>query len=143
MFRATAEHVEEVTQLAKKLWPDASLLTLTKEITHVIETDDNVVFLQVEGQQPVAFAHATLRTDYVEGTHSSPVGYLEGIYVEPEFRNQQIARQLVVACEQWAHNKGCTEFASDCELHNEISYHFHKALGFIEVNRIVCFTKKI
>ena len=47
------------------------------------------------------------------------------------------------ACENWAKTKGCSEFASDCELSNLQSLHFHLSMGFEEANRIVCFTKKL
>lgn len=40
-------------------------------------------------------------------------------------------------------NKGCSEFASDCELINETSRLFHINSGFKEVNRVICFTKKL
>ena len=91
----------------------------------------------------VAFAHCSLRFDYVEGTSSSPVGYLEGIYVEPDFRKQDIAKQLVNTCENWAKEKGCMEFASDCDLPNEDSYKFHLKIGFKEANRNIHFTKEL
>lgn len=82
-------------------------------------------------------------SDYVEGTATSPVGYLEGIFIKPEYRNKGLARELIKACEEWAKEKGCKEFASDCELHNEESRRFHMATGFDEANRIICFVKKI
>jgi len=47
------------------------------------------------------------------------------------------------ACENWAKTKGCTEFASDCELDNVQSLQFHLNVGFEEANRIICFTKKL
>ena len=79
----------------------------------------------------------------MEGTDSSPVGYLEGIYVAEEYRKHGIARELLAACERWAKEKGCTEFASDCELDNTQSLQFHLNVGFEEANRIICFTKKL
>ena len=39
--------------------------------------------------------------------------------------------------------KHCTEFASDCEINNEISLQFHLSMGFEEANRIICFRKDI
>ena len=89
------------------------------------------------------FAQCQLRRDYVEGTESSPVGYLEGIYVEENCRRRGLAAALLAACEDWARTKGCREFASDCELTNSQSLRFHLALGFEEANRIICFTKKL
>ena len=84
-----------------------------------------------------------MRHDYVEGTSSSPVGYLEGIYVLPDHRHEGVARQLLKECERWAKSKGCSEFASDCELTNTESLQFHLNVGFEEANRIICFTKRI
>ena len=92
---------------------------------------------------PVGFAQCQLRHDYVEGTESSPVGYLEGIYVAEEYRKHGIARELLSVCETWAKGKGCAEFASDCELENTQSLQFHLNVGFEEANRIICFTKKL
>ena len=62
---------------------------------------------------------------------------------EEPYRKQGCAKQLLTCCEQWAKEKSCTEFASDCELYNEISRQFHLGAGFREANRIICFVKKI
>ena len=91
----------------------------------------------------MGFAQCQLRHDYVEGTETSPVGYLEGIYVREGARRHGIARQLISACESWAKAQGCTEFASDCELDNMDSQQFHRAVGFEEANRIVAYVKKL
>ena len=95
-----------------------------------------------EDGQPVGFAQCQLRHDYVEGTDSSPAGYPEGIFTEEAVRGKGIAAALLVRCESWAKEKSCTELASDCELLNEASIRFHKALDFSEANRIVCFRKE-
>lgn len=79
----------------------------------------------------------------MEGTDSSPVGYLEGIFVKQEYRKQGYAKELLKMCEAWAKEKGCTEFASDCELDNDTSLRFHMSMGFTEANRIICFTKQL
>lgn len=84
-----------------------------------------------------------MRYDYVEGTKSCPVGYLEGIFVEENHRNKGYASQLLRCCEAWAKEQGCLEFASDCEITNDNSLRFHIKSGFTETNRIVCFNKKL
>jgi aminoglycoside 6'-N-acetyltransferase I len=91
---------------------------------------------------PIGFAEVSLR-EYAEGCDSSPVGYLEGWCVEPHHQGRGIGRALVAACEGWAAERGCTEFASDAETDNEISIAAHEALGFSPVCRIVCFAKSI
>ena len=50
---------------------------------------------------------------------------------------------MLAACEDWARSQGCTEFASDCELENTDSLAFHLKCGFEEMNRIICFAKKL
>lgn len=116
---------------------------LAAEFETLMGSPSCAVFLLILEGHPSGFAQCQLRRDYVEGTESSPVGYLEGIYVCPEFRRQGHARALLAACEQWAGEQGCTEFASDCELDNEASLAFHLKMGFAEANRIICFTKRI
>lgn len=132
-----------VSALAMKLWPEHPPGELEAEFASLLSSDGSAVFLFFVQSQPVAFAHCRLRYDYVEGTHASPVGYLEGIYVEEEHRRRGIAAILLRHCEQWAISKGCGEFASDCELHNADSLNFHLHTGFSEADRIVCFTKKL
>ena len=130
-----------VSELALKLWPRYSLEEFEIEFTSILSSENSAVFLYIIGSEPVAFAQCQLRNDYVEGTKSSPVGYLEGIYVDKEQRNYGIAKELLQYCEQWARLRGRTEFASDCELNNDDSLRFHLKAGFTEANRIICFTK--
>jgi aminoglycoside 6'-N-acetyltransferase I len=89
----------------------------------------------------LGFAEAALRHDYVNGCETSPVAFLEGIYVRPEVRGRGVARKLVAAVEAWAVGLGCTEFASDAAVDNAGSHAMHKALGFTETQRVVYFRK--
>ena len=109
----------------------------------MISASGCAVFLAWQDARPVGFAQCQLRHDYVEGTESSPVGYLEGIFIAESHRRQGVAKSLLAACEGWARERGCREFASDCQLDNVQSLQFHLNVGFKEANRIICFTKKI
>lgn len=140
---ATHFDVETVANLACLLWPGHTPDDLAPEFSELLENEGAAVFLLVVGEGPVGFAQCQLRRDYVEGTSSSPVGYLEGIYVADGFRRRGHARELLEACEAWAAERGCVEFASDCELGNEASRAFHLHAGFEEAGRIVCFAKKL
>lgn len=132
-----------ITKLALQLWPAHDYEELRQEMGETLSQPDAAFFLAFDGETPVGFAQCQLRRDYVEGTENSPVGYLEGIFVAKDYRRQGIARALLRACEGWAKEQGCTEFASDCELTNTESLLFHLKLGFLEANRIICFTKKL
>lgn len=91
----------------------------------------------------VGFAEISVRRDYVNGTHTSPVLYLEGIFVLPEYRGQGISGALCDAAEEWGARHGFREFASDSDVDNEVSIRAHLGLGFEETDRVVCFRKVI
>ena len=140
---ATSLQAKEAAELALLLWPDNELETFIQEFAALLVQHDAKIFLAYDGKEAVGFAQCQLRHDYVEGTSTSPVGYLEGLYVKEPFRKQGLARELTLACEEWSKAKGCQEFASDCELENVESVKMHLKLGFHEANRIVCFTKQL
>lgn len=139
--KAEMADISELAQLAIQMWQDNAVVDLEQEFEQIIDSNNAVVFIKTCDEQLIGFAQCQLRTDYVEGTESSPVGYLEGIFVLEEHRHKGYARELLNACENWSKEKGCLEFASDCELVNIGSYEFHIAAGFTEVNRIICFKK--
>ncbi len=141
--KAEVKDIPVIAELACKLWPDNTVEEMCSEMGEIIAKPDAAFYLAYVQDVPAGFAQCQLRYDYVEGTDSSPVGYLEGIYAAEEYRKHGIARELLSACETWAKSKGCTEFASDCELDNLQSLKFHLNVGFEEANRIICFTKKL
>lgn len=141
--RARIDDAEVLADLAIQMWTGHVLADLTEEFRQLVMTDDAVCFIKCVDDKPIAFAQCQLRHDYVEGTESSPVGYLESIFVSEGYRKKGYAAQLLSECEKWAKEKGCTEFASDCELDNNDSFRFHLALGFEEANRIICFRKDL
>lgn len=141
--KASQADASAAAKLACQLWPDNVVAEMTEEFKELLDKEDAAVFLAEAEGEAIGFAQCQLRRDYVEGTGSSPVGYLEGIFVREEYRRRGIAKELLEACEAWAGDFGCSEFASDCELTNYESFRFHLALGFLEANRIICFTKKI
>ena len=141
--KAESKDLLILTELTCQLWPDHTVEEMRTEFAEILAKPDAAYFLAYADENAVGFAQCQLRHDYVEGTVSSPVGYLEGIYVADEYRQQGFARELLSVCESWAKTKGCTEFASDCELENTQSLQFHLNVGFEEANRIICFTKKL
>lgn len=141
--QATEQDIEILTELGLLLFEENCHEELKEEFLEAMREPGTAFFLLEAKNKTSGFAQCQLRHDYVEGTHSSPVGYLEGIYVKPENRRRGHAAKLLAACESFAASKGCTEFASDCELNNDQSLRFHLSSGFEEANRIICFTKKL
>lgn len=140
---ATINDISVLVEMAVMLWGSHDKTELSKEFEETIKSKNNIFFIKYINNNPVGFAHCSLRHDYVEGTSSSPVGYLEGIYIKDDYRGSGYAKELLDACINFAKQNGCSEFASDCELDNNNSLLFHKALGFEEVNRVICFKKNI
>ena len=142
ILKAKQENIPAIASLAAELWPGHTAREMEEDCGEILEKG-GVFFLALEEDEPAAFAQCQLRYDYVEGTDHSPVGYLEGVYVRPAFREKGLARELVTLCEKWARERGCGEFASACELDNLDSLRFHLRCGFAEANRIICFAKKL
>ena len=151
IYKAKKEDAGRIAELAVLMWTEHTVEGLTAEFAEILQADGAVFLAEGTGDETetaaepraIGFAQCQLRHDYVEGTETSPVGYLEGIFVREEYRRQGLAKQLLAACERWAEEQGCTEFASDCELTNTASQEFHKKLGFAEANRVVCFVKPL
>ena len=141
--KAGNNDLEALAKLAILMWQNHSITELINEFSEIIENGKSVFFLKYEYDVPVGFAQCQLRNDYVEGTKTSRVGYLEGIFVKEQCRHKGYAKELLVECEAWAKENGCSEFASDCEINNIDSFHFHQAMNFVEANRIICFTKAL
>lgn len=140
--KANVEDVLSIAKLASCMW-HSPLDELKQEFDDLLKSEKAVVFLKYSDNEPIGFAQCQLRYDYVEGTDSSPVGYLEGIFIKDDFRHRGYATELLAKCEMWAKEQGCAEFASDCELDNKESLFFHLNSGFEEANRIICFTKRL
>lgn len=141
--KAEKSDLGTLANLAVLLWNHSTIDTLLHEFSEMMTKKNMQFFLKFADNVVVGFAQCSLRYDYVEGTETTPVGYLEGIFIKEGFRNKGYAKELLAACEAWAKDKGCKEFASDCEIDNIDSFFFHKAMNFIEANRIICFTKAL
>ena len=100
-------------------------------------------FLYMETEEALGFLSLSLRHDYVEGTDSSPMAYIEGIYVKPNARHRGIASEMIFFAKQWAKEHGCRELASDCDVHDKDSEGFHKGVGFMEASRNIHFVMKL
>ena len=141
--KANVDDLNKIVMLASKLYGESDKNVLYKEFSEYVQREDCLILLAEKENVVMGFAHIAIRKDYVEGCDTFNVAYLEGVYVEETFRNKGLANRFIKAGIEWARLQNCTEFASDCELKNVDSIAFHKAVGFEEVNRIVCFKKKI
>ena len=131
-------------RLRKSLWDATSDDDHRSEMLDILDHPESqlVLFAETSSGRLMGFLEASIRP-YVEDCETDHVGYLEGWYVEPEFRKQGIGRALVRDAEHWAIDKGCTEMASDAELGNDMSLAAHLNLGYKETSRLVHLRKDL
>ena len=127
------------------LWPQGSLQEHREEMARFLaEPSRYAQFVAyASGGEPVGLAEAAIRSDYVNGTSSSPAGFLEGLYVVPPARRRGVARALVSEVSAWARAAGCSELASDALLENSAGHAVHRALGFAQTERVVFFRRSL
>jgi aminoglycoside 6'-N-acetyltransferase I len=141
--RATRRTLLAWHDMRAKLWPGYPLEG-PHELASRLKRGDYLVLIARNGaHEPAGFAEAAIRGDFVNGCESSPVVFLEGIYVEPAARRNGLAREMNDAVAAWGREKGCSEYASDALLANTESHAMHAALGFEETERVVYFRKPL
>ncbi|MFL5501889.1 MAG: aminoglycoside 6'-N-acetyltransferase [Gemmatimonadaceae bacterium] len=131
----------EWLRMSAALFPEGTADDLAKEMKEFRARHDTEVFLAAREDGSLAgFVEAGSRP-YADGCDTSPVGYVEAWYVDPDVRRAGYGRALLQAAEEWARGQGYAEMASDALLDNEISHTAHLAAGYEEVGRVVQFRK--
>ena len=143
IVRAGKDDVGAWSRLRAQLWPETTAEEHCRELSGLLDAgEDFCGLLALSPADDLAgFAEVALRRDYVNGCETSPVAFLEGIYVCPGYRRRGIAGLLVAAAGAWGKAAGCTEFASDALLDNDARHRMHAALGFTQTERVVFFRK--
>jgi aminoglycoside 6'-N-acetyltransferase I len=147
---ARADDVLPLARLRATLWPDGSesehaselqtwfagepMTTLPYAVLVAADADDATL---------IGFAEVGLRS-HAEGCDPKrAVGFLEGWFVVEQWRKLKVGTALLAAAEDWARAQGCTEMGSDTWLSNSLGRRAHLALGFEEVEQLVCFRKSL
>ena len=128
--------------LRSALWPNVPEAEQLSGMADALARGHYVRLALADGAA-VGLVEASKRADYVNGTNSSPVAFLEGLYVEPGHRRKGVARALVDSVVKWALTQGCEELASDSLLDNTDAHIAHRALGFEETERVVYFRRAL
>ena len=141
--RIEQNDLEEWFRLRKLLWDEIPDEEHHAEMIDIYEhTDTQLVLVADVGGRLAGFLEASIRP-FVEDCHTDHVGYLEGWFVEPEFRRHGIGGSLVRNAESWARHKECAEMASDAEVGNDLSLKSHLSLGYEESSRLVHLRKDL
>jgi aminoglycoside 6'-N-acetyltransferase I len=131
----------EWLRLRLALWPDAAAAEEADQIATFFAQppgalpDLQAAFVAVRPQGGLCgMVEVSIRRS-APGCTTDRIGYLEGWYVDPDWRQRGAGRALVQAAEAWAAAQGCTEMASDTNPSYTLSPAAHAALGYAEVER--------
>lgn len=136
--------LSEWLRLRSLLWDESSEDDHKSEMVDIIDHRDTqfVAVAETDTGRLCGFLEASIRS-HVEDCETENVGYLEGWFVEEDYRRFGVGRKLVELAERWAKSRGCTEMASDAEINNSISIVAHNKLGYDETSRLVHLRKEL
>ena len=133
----------EWLRMSHALFPAASDDSLTSGMRDFRSRRDGEVFVVDRGDGRLGGFVESGSRPYADGCDTSPVGYVEAWFVDPDMRRQGWGRALLAAAENWARAQGYTEMASDALIDNVVSHRAHAAAGYVEMERHVVFRKPL
>jgi aminoglycoside 6'-N-acetyltransferase I len=128
--------------LRGQLWPESDAAAHLAELGELSRDARFRGWLALDSATPVGFAESFIRP-FANGCDSRPVAFLEGIWVAPPYRRRRVGGQLLAAVEHWAGALGIDELGSDADIANALSLLCHGRWGFEEMERVVCFRKRL
>lgn len=145
---ARASDCSEISRMRAALWPESSAEEHARELQPVLRGNASFPFplMNLVAEAPgrlAGFLEVDLRSHADGCDPTRPVGFIEGWYVDPEWRGQGVGRRLLAAAEDWARSHGCREMASDTWIDNDHSQRVHEAAGYTVVDRCVHYRKSL
>lgn len=138
--RLTVDDAAAWTAMRHALWPNEDRDLLAAELTDLAARSDFVTFGAFDAASGTALGLIEVGERSIgEGCETSPVGYIEALWVDAAVRQHGIARQLVATAIDWSKGRGYQELGSDADLENTLSHNVHERLGFTETERLVTF----
>jgi aminoglycoside 6'-N-acetyltransferase I len=140
---------DQLSRLRAALWPESSAEEHGEELALILvgtfpRVMPLVILVAQTGDGTLAgFLEVGLRSSADGCNESRPVGYVEGWYVEENWRRKGVGAKLLRAAEEWARGQGCLEMASDTTIDNLVSQRVHEALGFEVAERSVLYRKTL
>ncbi len=126
-------------ELRSRVYPELDEEYDTREMEMILHSNHWFCFFVVEGaEQIIGLVELSLR-NIVDNCLTSPVAYLEGLYLEEAWRGRGLGREVIQSIFAWCRERGLSELATDAELDNEAAQAFYRALGFEETDRVVEF----
>lgn len=133
------EDRKDYQRMREALWPDCS----DADNDAWFARDDATTLLAIRDDGTLCgFVEVGARS-IADSCETSPVGYIEGWYVDPDMRSQGVGRALLAAAEQWARARGYREMASDALADNSVSIEAHQRCGYERLETVTQFRKSL
>ena len=122
---------DALAQMRALLWPDTGVEEHLRELDAVLShpiTGTLPMAILVSGNENgtlIGFLEVGLRSHADGCNPARPVGFVEGWFIQEEFRHRGVGRELMRSAEDWARAQGCLEMASDALIDNEGSHRAH------------------
>jgi aminoglycoside 6'-N-acetyltransferase I len=142
LLRLTNADIDAWVAMRRRLFPIDSVETACEETTAILAKDSEAAYAVRDGDAWLGFIELRERS-HGEGCETSPVGYIEALWTEPEARRRGVARELVTAAVNWARGRGLSDLCSDTQIDNVVSQAVHRRLGFEETDRLVTYRMKV
>jgi aminoglycoside 6'-N-acetyltransferase I len=136
--------LEDWKRMRAALWPECPDEQHVREMADILgDPEFNAAFLaHAPDGLPVGFLEISIRLT-AEGCRPGRIGYIEGWYVEPDWRGKDLGAALVGEAEAWAVARGCREMASDARADNQAGRAVHQRLGYQQVSVLAHFRKDL
>lgn len=141
-------HRTDWIRMRTALFDDENPALIEEEVRQIerdgtLKSQPFVCLLAIDDDnQPIGFIELTVRSS-AEDCMTSPVGYIEAWYVDPDHHGKGVGKVLMHAGFDWARTHGCREVGSDARVENEGSARAHAAMGFEDAGVIRCFRRSI
>jgi aminoglycoside 6'-N-acetyltransferase I len=139
----TREQFPVWRRMRQELYPNLDPEMHDEEMEWLFEAKDSAAYLAFSDDgEPIGLLEVSLR-NVVDGCIGGPVGYVEGIYLEPSYRRKGLGAKLMEFATEWCRKRGCQDMATDAEIENVEAQEFYRQTGFTEVSRTVGFTRSL
>jgi GNAT superfamily N-acetyltransferase len=142
VHRMTVADIDAWSAMRGQLFPREAEDARREEIAAILTRDSEAGFALRAREAWLGFIELRERS-HGEGCDTSPVGYIEALWVDPAMRRKGVARRLVGAALGWCRERGLRDLCSDAQIENVVSHAMHRGLGFEETERLVTFRKMV
>jgi GNAT superfamily N-acetyltransferase len=107
--------------------------TMRRFLADLTSSRQSFLFVAVAGERVIGFISGELRTGSTT-FRSKTWAAVDDVFVEPDYRNRGVGRDLLEYCKSWARERGADGVSLQVAAANARARRFYAELGFREVS---------